>query len=116
MVELLPGTMKVADMVADNPGQWLFHCHVAEIMANGMFARVTVFPTNTPGVSRAPEKAFFGLPYRGERGSKNGRDRERNSSIALDIRAFLCALLPWQKPAPDQRAHPLFTRWLPVWC
>jgi hypothetical protein len=31
-------------------------------MANGMFARVTVFPTNTPGISRAPEKAFFGLP------------------------------------------------------
>ena len=61
-VELLPGTMKMADMVADNPGQWLFHCHVAEHMANGMFARVTVFPKNTPGVSRAPEKAFFGLP------------------------------------------------------
>jgi manganese oxidase len=60
-VELLPGSMKVADMVADNPGQWLFHCHVAEHMANGMFARVTVFPTNSPGVSRAPEKAFFGL-------------------------------------------------------
>jgi hypothetical protein len=61
-VELLPGSMKMADMVADNPGQWLFHCHVAEHMANGMFARVTVFPTNSPAVSRAPEKAFFGLP------------------------------------------------------
>jgi FtsP/CotA-like multicopper oxidase with cupredoxin domain len=61
-VELLPGSMKVADMAADNPGQWLFHCHVAEHMANGMFARVTVFPRNMPGVSRAPEKAFFGLP------------------------------------------------------
>jgi hypothetical protein len=61
-VELLPGSMKVADMVADNPGEWLFHCHVAEHMANGMFARVTVFPTNSAGVSRAPEKAFFGLP------------------------------------------------------
>jgi hypothetical protein len=60
-VELLPGSMKVADMVADNPGQWLFHCHVAEHMANGMFARVTVYATNRPGVSRAPEKAFFGL-------------------------------------------------------
>jgi manganese oxidase len=62
VVELLPGSMKVADMEADNPGQWLFHCHVSEHMANGMFARVTVYPTNTPGVSRAPEKAFFGLP------------------------------------------------------
>jgi hephaestin len=61
-VELLPASMKVADMVADNPGSWLFHCHVAEHMANGMFARVTVYPTNSPGVSREPEKAFFGLP------------------------------------------------------
>jgi manganese oxidase len=61
LVELLPGSMKVADMVADNPGEWLFHCHVSEHMANGMFARVTVYPTNSPGVSRAPEKAFFGL-------------------------------------------------------
>jgi hypothetical protein len=61
-VELLPASMKIADMVADNPGQWLFHCHVTEHMANGMFARVTVYPTNAPGVSRAPEKAFFGLP------------------------------------------------------
>jgi hypothetical protein len=60
-VELLPASMKVADMVADNPGQWLFHCHVEEHMANGMFARVTVYPTNAPGVSRAPEKAFFGM-------------------------------------------------------
>jgi hypothetical protein len=62
VVELLPASMKVADMVADNPGQWLFHCHVTEHMANGMFARVTVYPKNTPGVSRDPEKAFFGLP------------------------------------------------------
>jgi hypothetical protein len=62
VVELLPGSMKVADMVADNPGNWLFHCHVEEHMAGGMFARVTVYPKGQPGVSREPEKAFFGLP------------------------------------------------------
>jgi hypothetical protein len=68
MVELLPASMKVADMVADNPGGWLFHCHVEEHMASGMFTRVNVYPANTtdatnqPVVSRASEKAFFGLP------------------------------------------------------
>ncbi len=41
-VELLPASMKVADMVADDPGDWLFHCHVSEHMNNGMFALVTV--------------------------------------------------------------------------
>src|SRR5262249_37864197 len=62
VVELLPGSMKIADMVADNPGTWLFHCHVAEHMANGMFARVTVHGSNDQPVSRAPEVAFFGMP------------------------------------------------------
>ena len=60
-VELLPATMKVADMIADNPGSWLFHCHVAEHMTEGMFARVTVHPKGAAGASRAPEQCFFGL-------------------------------------------------------
>jgi uncharacterized cupredoxin-like copper-binding protein len=62
VVELLPASMKIADMVADNPGSWLFHCHVEEHMAGGMFARLTVYPKDQAGASRAPEKAFFGLP------------------------------------------------------
>jgi FtsP/CotA-like multicopper oxidase with cupredoxin domain len=61
-IELLPGSMKVADMMADNPGDWLFHCHVADHMANGMFALVTVHPKDTPRASRAPEDAFLGYP------------------------------------------------------
>jgi manganese oxidase len=61
-VELLPASMKVADMVADNPGGWLFHCHVADHMANGMFALVTVYPKGTPGASLSPTNAFLGLP------------------------------------------------------
>jgi FtsP/CotA-like multicopper oxidase with cupredoxin domain len=30
--------MKVADMVPDNPGIWLFHCHVEDHMMAGMSA------------------------------------------------------------------------------
>lgn len=60
VIELLPASMKVADMRADNPGSWLFHCHVAEHMARGMFANFTIHPTNAP-VSRDPAKAFFGM-------------------------------------------------------
>lgn len=62
VVELLPASMHVADMVADNPGTWLFHCHVAEHMTNGMFARFVVHPAGGPGVSRDPEVAFLGMP------------------------------------------------------
>jgi len=61
-VELLPASMKVADILTDNPGDWLFHCHVADHMANGMFALVTVHPKDKPAASRKLEPAFLGLP------------------------------------------------------
>ena len=36
VVELLPASMKSADMLADNPGQWMYHCHVADHITAGM--------------------------------------------------------------------------------
>ncbi len=62
VVELLPATMKVADLVADNPGTWLFHCHVADHMREGMFTRLTVHARDTVGTDRSPAHAFLGLP------------------------------------------------------
>ncbi len=44
VIELLPGSMASADMVADNPGTWLMHCHVADHMHAGMFATFTIRP------------------------------------------------------------------------
>jgi len=35
-VALLPGSMAIADMVPDNPGTWLFHCHVGYHLDGGM--------------------------------------------------------------------------------
>jgi hypothetical protein len=61
-IELLPASMKIADMVPDNPGDWLFHCHVADHMANGMFALVTVYPKDAPRANTSPAKAFLGFP------------------------------------------------------
>lgn len=61
VVELLPASMKVADMVADNPGSWLLHCHVAEHMREGMFARYTVHDKGVNEASRDAEVAFLGL-------------------------------------------------------
>jgi manganese oxidase len=42
VVELLPGTMRTADMVPDNPGTWLYHCHVNDHITAGMLARFSV--------------------------------------------------------------------------
>lgn len=42
VVELLPASMVVAGMTADNPGTWLFHCQVADHMEGGMMATFTI--------------------------------------------------------------------------
>ncbi|MEO5712285.1 MAG: multicopper oxidase domain-containing protein [Luteolibacter sp.] len=58
VVELMPGTMKSADMLADNPGEWMIHCHVGDHMMEGMYANFSIL---TKG-SRAPAgEPFFGL-------------------------------------------------------
>ncbi len=44
VIELLPGSMATADMVADNPGTWLFHCHVADHIDAGMLTTWTIAP------------------------------------------------------------------------
>jgi FtsP/CotA-like multicopper oxidase with cupredoxin domain len=41
-VSLLPATMVVADMVPDDPGIWLFHCHVNDHITAGMLTRYEV--------------------------------------------------------------------------
>ena len=42
VVSLLPAGMIAADMVPDNPGTWLFHCHVNDHIVAGMMTRYRV--------------------------------------------------------------------------
>src|SRR6185369_10086041 len=42
VVDLLPGSAAVADMVADNPGNWLLECHVSDHMMHGMYTSFTI--------------------------------------------------------------------------
>src|SRR5262249_39281416 len=44
VLSLLPGTMVTADMVPDDPGTWLFHCHVNDHIYAGMLSKYTVLP------------------------------------------------------------------------
>jgi hypothetical protein len=41
---------------------WLYRCHVAEHMHEGMFAQLTVFAPDQIGISRDPTVALLGLP------------------------------------------------------
>ena len=43
-VDLLPASMVIADMTPDNPGTWLFHCHVNDHIAAGMQTLYRVTP------------------------------------------------------------------------
>ncbi len=63
VVELMPASMKVADMQADNPGTWLLHCHVAEHMREGMFTRYIVHSKGEAEADRNPAEAFLGLSH-----------------------------------------------------
>lgn len=44
MTQLLPGMMQTLDMIPDDPGTWLFHCHVNDHIVAGMQALFTVQP------------------------------------------------------------------------
>ncbi len=46
VIALSPAEMQTADMVPDNPGMWMFHCHVDDHMIAGMTARYEVKPEN----------------------------------------------------------------------
>jgi FtsP/CotA-like multicopper oxidase with cupredoxin domain len=44
VVNLLPATMITADMNADNVGEWMYHCHVSDHIAAGMFTSYEIRP------------------------------------------------------------------------
>jgi FtsP/CotA-like multicopper oxidase with cupredoxin domain len=44
VVALSPAQMETVDMFPDNPGIWLYHCHVSDHMLGGMEARYEVLP------------------------------------------------------------------------
>jgi FtsP/CotA-like multicopper oxidase with cupredoxin domain len=44
MIMLTPMMTAIADMVPDNPGIWLFHCHMNGHFTGGMYARFNVLP------------------------------------------------------------------------
>lgn len=47
-IGVMPATSTVADMVPDDPGTWMFHCHVIDHFTAGMTATYTVLPKDAP--------------------------------------------------------------------
>ena len=44
VLNMAPAQMMTVDMVPDNPGTWLYHCHVSDHMHAGMSALYQVDP------------------------------------------------------------------------
>lgn len=107
VIELLPGSMTAADMVADNPGTWMFHCHVEDHMENGMMAVYTIY---APSTRSCPVKFTAGDFWKNPEGDsltvRNASGKTINSfsltsemlMAPLDLRQPYNAELPWSKP------------------
>ena len=89
VIELMPASMKVADLLADNPGDWLFHCHVADHMREGMFAKMTVHPRDAVGANRSAGYAFLGMAGTASNSSLRFTRAEvvASSAVAADANA-----------------------------
>lgn len=48
VIELIPASMKTLDMIPDNAGKWLLHCHTNHHIVAGMIAAFDVQPCLTP--------------------------------------------------------------------
>eukprot|EP00898_Chlorokybus_atmophyticus_P000768 jgi/Chlat1/1692/Chrsp127S01958 len=61
LFNLLPFTSIVADMVPDNPGMWLYHCHVNDHIKAGMVTKYTVSSTPDANAEALPgvEREYF---------------------------------------------------------
>ena len=44
VTEVLPAATKTLDLEADNPGTWMFHCHVNDHITAGMTTKFTIHP------------------------------------------------------------------------
>jgi FtsP/CotA-like multicopper oxidase with cupredoxin domain len=44
VIPLSPGQVETVDMIPDNLGTWLFHCHISDHMVGGMVTRYKVEP------------------------------------------------------------------------
>jgi manganese oxidase len=63
VVQLLPATTVTVDMLAENVGSWMFHCHVSDHMEAGMMAEYTIYePSTRPCPMQFTAGDFWNVP------------------------------------------------------
>ena len=62
VIELFPTSHSVSDMVADEAGTWLFHCHYSDHLLGGMVATYRINSTPTPTTPPTSTPNSNGVP------------------------------------------------------
>lgn len=88
VVPLLPAESATVDMVADNPGSWMFHCHVADHMEGGMMALFSVVPPRAACPVSFKEGNFWSDPHKVSFAVANSSHKEIKH-INFNSRIFL---------------------------
>ena len=102
VIELLPGSMKTVDMIADNPGTWMFHCHVEDHMEGGMMAVYTIAAPPT----RACPVAFVGGDFWKNPEKFTLTVKNTSSKTITNLR-----LMPEMFLAPQDLRRPFNSEW-----
>jgi FtsP/CotA-like multicopper oxidase with cupredoxin domain len=102
VIELLPGSMKTVDMIADNPGTWMFHCHVEDHMEAGMMAVYTIAAPPT----RSCPVAFVGGDFWKEPAKFTLTVKNTGSRTITSLR-----IMPQLFQAPQDLRRPFNAEW-----
>jgi manganese oxidase len=103
VIELLPASTTAVDMVADNPGTWLFHCQVADHMEAGMMASFTIYePPSRPCPLQFASGNFWNVTDDYKLTVRNASGKAIKS-LALTFEHFV---------APQFLRHPFSDTWI----
>ena len=119
VIELLPASMVSADMVADNPGTWLFHCQVSDHLEAGMLATYTIYDPVRPSCPVTFESGkFWGQPQEDLSLTVKNNSSKTISKVILATGMFLSRLdlrssmTSWMltKPLPPEQTQELTSK------
>jgi len=90
---LLPGSMSTVDMIPENLGTWLYHCHVADHISAGMMGLYTVVPCDPNCYTGSSKRTFARLSTPGFQYENITQDRAWLVQVIIaDIFIFLACV------------------------
>lgn len=105
VVALFPAISKSVDMKADNPGSWMFHCHVADHMEGGMMAFFNILLPHPPCPVDFGSGEFWKDPHNVQFSvaNKSGKAIKRirfNAHVFIKPNYLIATYLIWQSEKP----------------